>query len=373
MKSLYKNDILGESPRVLPVIAAALLLLSSPACGGGATMTPTPVPATATLRQAGDAKGIKIGVAVQSSYLSEAQYATTLGTEFSQIEAEFEMKFDPSHPRPDTDPNPYDFSGGEKLVSFAQAHNMAVRGHTLVWHDAIPIWVTNSHYTPAQLNTILQGHITTVIQHYSGRVYAWDVYNEAFNDDGTVQSSFWNEQPGIGLAGQGTKTIEQAFRWARAADANVKLFYNDYSAETLNAKSDAIYAMAKDFLARGVPLNGIGFQLHTDPSFRDSGTLSSFAANLKRFADLGLEVQITEFDVRLSSNSADLLSQQASVYQQVASICAKQKGCTAIQTWGFTDKHSWIPSFFKGFGWALPFDESYGKKPAYTGYAKGLQ
>lgn len=373
MKNHHKNDILGRLGRRLPVAAAALLLCTTPACGGGATLSaPPPNPAT-TLRQAGDAKGIKIGAAAQSGYLTEDTYPTVLANEFSQIEAEYEMKFDPSHPRPDTDPNPYDFSGGEKLVAFAQAHNMAVRGHTLVWHSAIPTWVTNGHYSAAQLNTILQGHITTVVKHYSGRIYAWDVYNEAFNDDGTIRSNFWYDQPGIGFAGQGTATIEQAFRWARAADANVKLFYNDYSAETVNAKSDAIYAMCKDFLARGVPINGVGFQLHTDPSFRDSGTLSSFAANLKRFADLGLEVQITEFDVRLAGNDATSLSQQADVYQQVAAICAKQKGCTAIQTWGFTDKHSWIPQFFKGYGWALPFDESYNKKPAYNSYLRGLQ
>ena len=103
-----------------------------------------------------------------------------------------------------------------------------------------------------------------------------------------------------------------------------------------------------------------------------SDLVFSVSANLKRFADLGLEVQITEFVVRLSSNSADLLSQQSDLYQQVASICAKQKGCTAIQTWGFTDKHSWIPQFYKGQGWALLWDDKYQKKPSYEAVRNAL-
>ncbi len=134
--------------------------------------------------------------------------------------------------------------------------------------------------------------------HYASKVYAWDVVNEAFNDDGTMRHTIWYDQPGIG-AGAGTKYIEQALRWAREADPSAKLFYNDYDAEEINKKSDAIYAMAKDFKKRGVPLDGIGFQTHVSLKFDDPAKLASFAKNLERFAKLGLELHITELDVRL--------------------------------------------------------------------------
>ena len=150
----------------------------------------------------------------------------------------------------------------------------------------------------------LQDHITTVMGHYAGKVYAWDVVNEAFNDDGTMRDTIWYDQPGIGFAGMGTQYIEQALGWAHAADPNARLFYNDYNAEPMNVKSDAIYAMAQDFKNRGVPLDGVGFQLHIDLSFDDPTTLASFTSNLQRFAALGLNLHITELDIRLSDSSA---------------------------------------------------------------------
>ena len=167
-----------------------------------------PQPAARTLRQAAEPHHILIGAAAASRFLGEADYSAILGSEFSQLQAENEMKFGPIHPRPDTDPNPYDFKGGDALVAFAQSHNMVVRGHTLVWHNQVSKWVTEGKYTAPQLATILQGHIHTVMTHYASKVYAWDVVNEAFNDDGTMRHTIWYDQPGIG-AGSGTKYIEQ--------------------------------------------------------------------------------------------------------------------------------------------------------------------
>lgn len=122
--------------------------------------------------------------------------------------------------------------------------------------------------------------------------------NEAFIDDGTLRSTIWSDSPGIGLAG--TTYIEQACRWAHAADPKALLFYNDYGAEPINAKSDAIYQMAQDFKSRGVPLDGIGMQAHLTTS---TAPLASIESNVKRLTDLGLQVQLTEFDVRLPVDS----------------------------------------------------------------------
>jgi endo-1,4-beta-xylanase len=287
-----------------------------------------------TLRQAGESRHILIGTAAASQLLKESAYAEILGSEFSQLQAENEMKFGAIHPRPDTDSNPYEFSGGDALVAFAQDHKMVIRGHTLLWHNNVPEWLKKGNYKPDEMATLLRRHIRTAMHHYASKVYAWDVVNEAFNDDGTMRSTLWYDQPGIG-AGQGTKYIEQALRWAREADPNVKLFYNDYDAEEINKKSDAIYAMAKDFKARGVPLDGVGFQTHISLKFVDPAKLESYKKNLDRFAKLGLELQMTEVDIRLSSGDPASLAAEGKLYGEITKLCVEQPACKAIQTWGY--------------------------------------
>jgi len=317
---------------------------------------------------------LKIGAAADSPYLGDSNYASILGSEFNELTAENEMKFASVAPTATTT----DYSGADALVSFAQSHQMAVRGHTLVWHQQVPGWVSAASST-AQLNTILQNHINDEVTHFASKIYAWDVVNEAFNDDGsgstpaTVRSTIWYDSPGIGFAGQGTAYIEQALNWAHAADSTAKLFYNDYNIETQNPKSDAVYLMAQDFTNRGVPLDGIGFQFHVDLSFDNASVLSSVASNFQRFAALGLEIHITELDIRLSDSSAASLAAQAKLYGELAALCVQQPKCTTFQTWGFTDKYSWVPGFFTGMGWALPWDATYQKKPAYNSLLTGFQ
>jgi endo-1,4-beta-xylanase len=332
--------------------------------GGSPALLPA-AQVSATLRQGGAAHNVIVGTAAASPHLSDPDYAAILGSEFNQIQAENEMKFGSIHPRPNTDPNPYSFTGGDALVAFAESHNMVVRGHTLLWHNNVPHWLTSGGYTPAQMASIVQDHINVVLHHYASKIYAWDVVNEAFNDNGTMRSTLWYDQPGIG-AGSGTGYIEKALRWARAADPNAILFYNDYDAEEINAKSDAIYAMAKDFKKRGVPLDGIGFQTHVTLKFDEPKKLASYAKNLERFAKLGLDLHITELDVRLTDSSPASLEAQAHLYGEITSLCLQQPSCKLIQTWGFTDKYSWIPGFFKGYGWGLLWDDNYRKKPAYA-------
>jgi len=343
--------------------ALALLLISFLVACHPKVNTPVNPIQSMTLRQVAEAHHIVIGAAVRSTYLQEPDYVTVLAAEFSQLQAENEMKFAVIHPAAER----YDFTGADALVAFAHSHNMLVRGHTLLWHRQLPQWISSQHYTAEQLADILHQHVKTVMRRYSGKVYAWDVVNEAFNDDGTMRSTVWYDQPGITFAGMGTMYIEQALRWARAADANAKLFYNDYDAEPVNAKSDAIYAMARDFKSRGVPLDGIGFQLHIDLAFDNPRTLASVAANLERFANLGLELHFTELDVRLKDSTAESLNSQAKLYAEIARLCIQQPACKVFQTWGFTDKYSWIPSFYPGQGWALLWDAKYQKKPAYYG------
>jgi endo-1,4-beta-xylanase len=194
------------------------------------------------------------------------------------------------------------------------------------------------------LNTLLQEHIAKVVERYPGRVFAWDVVNEAFDESGSLKPSIWYDRRGIGLAGKSTAYIEQAFRWAHDADPQALLFYNDNGAETTNPKSDAIYAMVKDFKQHGVPISGVGMQMHIFDLHADAESISR---NIARFTALGPQVHITEMDVAVPLDaaghaSASALARQADIYRAIAAACLTHPGCSAIQTWGFTDKYSWI-------------------------------
>lgn len=288
------------------------------------------------------------------------------------------------------------FSQSDRVVDFAQRDGMKVRGHALVWHQQNPKWLTEGKFRSSELTGILEKHIKIVVGHYRGKTFAWDVVNEAFDEvhPGELRSTIWRDQPGISLTdgargsngAPGTSRdssrsgsaaisknasyvyIERCFRWAHEADPQALLFYSEAEAEVVNRKSDAIYAMVRDFRERGVPIDGVGFQMHVANLHADVGSISD---NSKRFTALGVQVQITEMDVAPPVDAAgnatsEDLRWQADLYRQIAVACLSHRGCTAIQTWGFTDKYSWIASRSKHKqGAALLFDKDYRPKPAH--------
>jgi endo-1,4-beta-xylanase len=328
-----------------------------------------------SLREAADRAGVSIGAAVRPSQFSENVYASTLGREFNMVEPEDALKWRTLRPNEAT----FNFGPGDEIVRFAQAHAMKVRGHCLVWGRDNPDWLLQGHFSTERLFDLLHEHIARVMKHYAGSVFAWDVINEALDEQGKPRDSIWFNQPGIGFSGQGTAYIEQAFRWAHEADPKALLFYNEAEGEVLNLKSDAIYAKLKDFKRRGVPVDGVGLQMHIPTLGGDIGAVGArISANIARLAALGLQVHITELDVSLpidSTGSARLedLSRQADFYRAIVRACLNNPGCTAIQTWGFTDKYSWIGSHSHGArGQALLFDRQYNIKPAYTAVREEL-
>jgi endo-1,4-beta-xylanase len=327
------------------------------------------------LREAARTSGMLIGTAVRPAQLSEAAYSSTLSREFNMVEPEDALKWEVVHPERKS----FDFSQADQIVDFAVRHNMKVRGHTLVWHRQNPKWLTEGKYTSADLSEILEHHIKTVVGHYRDKIFVWDVVNEAFDElhPGELRSTIWHDQPGITMSSkQSYAYIERCFRWAHEADPQALLFYNEAEAETMSPKSDAIYAMTRDFRAHGVPIDGVGLQMHIANLHAD---VASISANIKRLTDLGVQVHITEMDVALPVNaegnaSAEDLQQQAEIYRQIANACLSHRGCTAIQTWGFTDKYSWIGSHSKHTqGAALPFDRNYRAKPAYEALRNALR
>jgi len=318
-----------------------------------------------TLRQEADRTGVLLGAAVNAAYLSEPAYTSILAREFNMVEPEDATQWSTVHAAEEV----FDFTQADRIVLFARTHGMKVRADTLLWGRHNPAWLTDTHYTPNELSNLLHDHIRRVMSHYRGQVFAWDVVNEAFDENGHLRHSIWYNQPGIGMAEKGTAFIEQAFRWAHAEDPQALLFYNDAEDEAANPKSDAIYAMVKDFRKRGVPIDGVGLQMHILDLNPD---LNSIAANIERFTKLGVQIHITEMDVALPINTKGAvtdpsdLSRQAKIYGEIASICFRYRGCTALQMWGFTDKYSWIGWFTnKTKGAALPFDKNYRAKPAY--------
>ena len=323
----------------------------------------TPAPPT-TLRQAADRAHMLVGAAVRPGLFSEAAYTSTVDREFNMIEPEDAMKWQVIR----RDADAFDFGPADSVVRFAQMHGMQVRGHCLVWDHNNPEWLAQGNFSRVQLSRLLQEHITTVMKHYAGQVFAWDVVNEALDENGVLKDSPWYNQPGIGLPGKDAAYVEQAFRWAHESDPHAALFYNENQCEGLNRKSDAVYAMVKDFKQRDVPIDGVGLQMHIP---RLDFDFASVAANIARLAALGLQVHITELDVSLPLDSTGQpqdsdLQRQAEIYRQVVRACRQNSGCSAIQTWGFTDKYSWIGSHTHGTrGAALLLDRAYKPKPAY--------
>lgn len=326
-----------------------------------------------TLREAADRKPILVGAAANIAYLKEPAYIATLAREFNMLEPEDALKWAVVRP----DQQTFDFTDGDRLVAFAAANGMKVRGHTLVWGNWNPKWLADGDFTSEQLRNLLHDHIRKVVSHYRGKVFAWDVVNEAFDEHGRLRNTIWYDRPGIGLAENATAYIEQAFRWAHEADPQALLFYNDAEGEAVNDKSDAIYAMVKSFRERGVPIDGVGLQMHIFNLSRDIG---SIAANIDRFQNLGVQIHITELDVAIPIDAGgrplheDDLCRQAEIYGQIVQTCVSHPGCTAIQTWGFTDKYSWLSWYTHGKqADGLLFDRQNQPKPAYQTFRDALQ
>lgn len=342
--------------------------LETTGCGAkGASWTSAeglPEASAPSLWQAAGNPGPRIGTAVEPDFLAaDATYRSTVSHEFNTLTAENVMKFDHIHPAPES----YDFCDSDALVSYAAANHMQVRGHTLVWHQQLPEWLSRGEFSRDELIAILRGHIQTVVGRYRGQVWAWDVVNEAFESDGSLRDSLW-------LRGIGPEYIEMAFVWAHEADPNALLFYNDFAAEGLGAKSDAVYALLARLRSQGVPVHGAGLQMHLEAG--KAPARDEIEQNMNRLAALGLEIHVTEMDVRVALPATDeTLLSQAATYREVIGACVSVAACRSITFWGVTDLHSWIASAgsFAGFGSALLLDEAYGFKPAYQGVREALE
>ncbi len=288
-----------------------------------------------------------VGTAVDAVALArEPGYREVLAAQFSSVTPENAMKWGVIEP----EQGKFAWGDADAVVDFARDHGQRVRGHTLLWHTQNPAWL--EALDGAELRRAVREHARAVVGRYRGRVADWDVVNEPMRDDGSRRPRF---------------PIRDAFAAAHAADPDARLWINEIGAEGVGPKSDALYALVRSLRAEGVPVGGVGFQGH----FSLQGVPPTFGANVQRFRALGVEVALTELDVALPMPaSEERLAQQAAIYERAIADCA---GCAGVTVWGFTDRHSWIPSNQPGMGAATLLDDELRAKPAFTALAAGLR
>jgi endo-1,4-beta-xylanase len=329
-------------------------LLVSAGCGVAAQATP---PSEMGLHQLFVAAGkLYFGTAIETNNFNDSAYLTIANNrnEFGMYVPENSQKWEEIQPSPQT----FDFEGPDAVLALARRNGQQFRCHTLTWHSQLPTFVANGTWTRDTLAAVIVAHITNVMTHYRGLCYAWDVVNEALNDNGTFRNSVF-------FRTMGTDFIPLSFAAAARADPSARLYYNDFNLETAPRKAAAAVRIVQLVQAANIPIHGLGFQAH----FRVGLTpnVSSLIATQNLFTNLGLEVAFSELDVAHLSlpPNASSIAGQSRDYLSVIQACLAVPKCVGITLWQFTDKYSWIPSTFPGLGDACLYSANFTKKPAY--------
>lgn len=286
------------------------------------------------------------------------------------------MKYEFTEPEPGV----FNYTGAEQFLDFVEGTDKLVRCHNLIWQSELPTWITspNVTWTNATLSAALRRHVTTLIEHFGDRCYSWDVVNEAFSDSpaGAYQSNVWYDTIGAAYV---VEAFQAATDAVKANNLAVKLYYNDYNIEYLGNKSYAAQNLVKDLKNRGIQIDGVGLESHFIVG--ETPDKASQQANMQAFIDLGVDVAITELDIRLDTpaNATTEAQQVQDYYNSVAACVAVGKGCIGVTVWDFDDTYSWIPGTFPGQGYGDLFLQPGGantplvKKAAYDGCLQALQ
>ncbi|KIJ66957.1 glycoside hydrolase family 10 protein [Hydnomerulius pinastri MD-312] len=338
---------------------ASLLALLQTATAQTSTSAAPTATSTVSLNMAAKSAGkLYFGSATDNPELTDMAYVTILNDTamFGQLTPANSMKWDAIEP----EQNVFNFTGGDQIVALAEETGKIMRCHNLVWYSQLPDWVMYGNWTAETMTSVVETHVRTEVSHYRGKCYAWDVVNEPLNDNGTMRADvFYNAL--------NSSYINLALQTARAADPYAKLYINDYNLEYTGVKIDAMVALVEELLAAGAPIDGIGFESHF---ILGEVSASELQTNMERITALGLEVAITELDDRIELPATDAdLEQQKADYMAIVGVCMAVEGCVGVTVWDYTDKYSWVPSSFPGYGEACPWDENLVRKPAYDGIA----
>ncbi|KAH7103631.1 glycoside hydrolase superfamily [Auriculariales sp. MPI-PUGE-AT-0066] len=304
------------------------------------------------------AKGkVYFGTALDPGTINDGAVSAVAKSEMGQLTPENSAKWETIEPSQGS----FSYGQFDTLMNFAKTNNKIVRGHTLVWHSQLPQWVKNIN-SASTLTSVIQNHVTTIMTRYKGQIYAWDVVNEVIDDSSgglrdSVFSRLLNET-----------FIDIAFKAARAADPTAKLYINDYNIDYAGTKLTAMLGLLSRLKSRGVPVDGVGTQAHLI-----AGQVSAFTSATQQLHNTGLDVAITELDIRISKPvTSTSLTQQQADYNTVTKACMNLPRCVGITVWGVSDKNSWVDSTFPSYDSPLLWDDNVQKKAAYTGAEQAI-
>jgi endo-1,4-beta-xylanase len=356
-------------------LPAVLLLVAFLILAGGVLAWPkqtdTPILPTPSLKALASARGISLGNFAIHNHLSVKAYTDILSSQFDFVLADNTPNwyFTDGGLRPSRET--YNYKQMDEIVAFAEARGMPVEAHHYVWGEQkwLPDWLKNGGYSKQEVLDIMREHIMTVGSNYSGKIAQWTVVNEAFTRQRHLYNlrDWWADNTG------GLDYIDSAFYWAREADPNSKLILNDFDNESINDTSNMMYEYLSSAKARGVPIDGIGMQMHLDgvhPPQKDE-----VISNMKRFAGLGLEIYVTEFDVNMDNVKADAASKdkiQENIYYEMMRACIESEVCHNFAYLGITDAETWYKHIGLKDPRPLMFDEDYNPKPAFWGTRTAL-
>jgi endo-1,4-beta-xylanase len=320
-------------------------------------------------------KGLIFGAAATNRALfSDSQLVSAFVRECEILVPESVLKWDSLRP----EPGRYNFSGGDSVVHFAIAQNLLIRGHTLVWHEALPLWV-ESVMNSVNAKQLLTDHITTVVKRYAGKIHSWDVVNEAI-DPKDGRSDNLRNTPWLLMLGP--DYIEMAFRTAAKADPNAMLVYNDfgldYDTSSGNTKRAAVLKLLERLKSKDTPIHALGIQAHL---YRDNPRFNpaKFRSFLKDVASLGLKILITEMDVTDKTLPKDVQIRDrmvAAAYEDYLSVALEEPAVIAVLTWGLSDRYTWLSSHDPRKDGAsarpLPLDKNLKRKLAWNAIARSF-
>lgn len=367
-----KINVKKKSNKIYAGLSLLLIAVLAGVIYWNSSKVTTPNLPEPSLKELAAKQNIKLGNFAILNHLNVKPYTDILTSQFDFALADNAPNwyFTDGGLRPTKDT--YNFKQMDQVIDFAAKNNMPVEAHHYVWGEEkwLPEWLKNGNFTPAELREMIREHIMTVGQHYRGKVAVWTVVNEPFTRGQHLYglNDWWGERIGD------KSYIDDSFRWARQADPNSKLLINDFLNEGINDVSNEMYDYVKGAKERGVPIDGVGMQMHIDGTHPP--TKDEVVSNMKRFAALGVEVYVTEFDVNMNDVRADGEAKnkiQENIYYEMMRACIESKVCHNFAYLGITDEETWYNHMGLPDARPLMFDRKYNPKPAYWGTRTALE
>lgn len=301
-----------------------------------------------------------VGTAIDINELeNNPLYKSIALKQFNSITPENIFKAENIHPKA----SQFNWKQADRLAAFCVANNKRLYGHTLIWHNQLPQWILDFQGNSSEWEQLMKNHIQTIVTHFKGKVTAWDVVNEAFNEDGTLRDNIWKQKIGDSY-------IEKAFLYAHKADPDAFLFYNDYNLESNPTKLKSVLSFLNNLRKKGLKINGIGLQMHISTEYPKP---SQIAKAFREIATDNYKIHLSELDISINPNNQNIeptekkLAQQANLLESIVlnynQLPTQYK--FGITFWGIADKNSWIRYFYRRNDYPLLYDDSYLPKPCY--------